>query len=63
MRGGIRVKKETIDIIERRFKEDIWKIESEIYRNKSEIKRLAEKQKELKNIRKGLYEILRQIKG
>ncbi len=56
------MKKSTIQLIENKFKQDIWLIDMELRKNKNEINRLAEKQRELKDTRKGLYEILRLIK-
>jgi hypothetical protein len=56
------MKKGTVEIIEAKFKKDIDAIYWELRKNKLEIKRLAEKQKQLKDARKGLYEILRLIK-
>jgi hypothetical protein len=56
------MKKTTVEIIERKFKKDIDAIDYELYRNKQEINRLAEKQKQLKDTKKSLYEILRLIR-
>lgn len=58
----IELKQSTVKIIEEKFRKDINQIQYEIYKNKSEINRLAEKQKQLKDTKKGLYDILRLIK-
>jgi len=57
------MKQTTIKIIEKKFTEDIFEIERELYKNKYEINKLAAKQKELKVSRSGMHEILRLIKG
>jgi len=57
------MKKATIDLIEKKFESDFNKISSNIRSNKREIARLSEQQRELKNTRKGLFEILRLIRG
>ncbi len=59
---NIVLKQAVVKIIEGKFRIDISKIDYELYKNKKEIQRLAEKQRELKNTRNGLYEILRMIK-
>lgn len=56
------MKKSTIRLIENKFKQDIAQIDAKIRNNKWEINRLAEEQRQLKDTRKGLYEILRLIK-
>ncbi len=56
------MKKATVEIIEAKFKNDINAIDWEMRKNKMEIKRLAEKQKQLKDTKKSLYEILRLIR-
>jgi hypothetical protein len=56
------MKQSTIKLIEDKFMNDIWKIDSEIRDNKSKIKQLAKRQKELKDTKKGLYDILKLIK-
>lgn len=45
-----------------KFKRDVYNIEAEIRKNKRTVKDLAEKQRQLKDIRKGLYELLRLVK-
>lgn len=57
------MKKQTIELIEKKFKHDIDDINYQIYKNKQAIKKLADEQRLLKDTRKGLYEILRQIKA
>lgn len=57
------MKKATIEIIEKKFRNDFEDISSKIWENKRTIERLAEEQRELKNTRKGLFEILRMIRG
>jgi hypothetical protein len=56
------MKESTIQLIKNKFLNDVNKIDAEIRRNKYEIKKLATKQKELKDTRKGLFEIIRLIK-
>ena len=56
------MKQSTIKLIEAKFQKDVCAIDNEIRKNKIDIKRLAEKQRALKNTRKGLFEILRLIK-
>ena len=56
------MKKSTVELIEKKFKDDIWKIRCKIKTNKYEIKELAQKQNELKQTEQALYEILRLIK-
>lgn len=60
---GVSLKKSTIALIEARFKQDFEKISADIRRNKRQIKELATKQRELKDLRKGLFEILSKIRG
>ncbi len=55
--------KQTIELITNKFKEDFDGISYEIRKNKREIKILASKQRNLKNLRKGLFEILSKIRG
>ena len=57
------MKQATIQIIEEKFQKDITNINYEIRNNKREIKSLAEKQKKLKDTRRGLYNILRLVKN
>jgi hypothetical protein len=57
------MKQSTVKLIEEKFNKDISDINYQIYKNKNEIKQLAEKQKELKNTRKGLHEILSLIRN
>jgi hypothetical protein len=57
------MKKTTVELIEKTFKRNFDDITYEIHKNKKEIKRLAEKQRELKNMRKDLFDILSQIRG
>lgn len=52
------MKQSTIKLIEDKFKNDVYKINSEIRKNKYDINQLAIKQRQLKDIRKGLFEIL-----
>lgn len=56
------MKQSTIKLIEEKFKKDIYNIDVEIRKNKRTIKDLAEKQRQLKDTRKGLYELLRLVK-
>lgn len=56
------MKELTLKLIEDKFKSDINKINWEITKNKSDIKRLSQNQIDLKDTRKGLYEILRKLK-
>lgn len=56
------MKESTLKLIEDKFKSDINKINWEITKNKSDIKRLSQNQIDLKDTRKGLYEILRKLK-
>jgi hypothetical protein len=56
------MKKSTVELIEKKFRWDIDAIDSELRKNKREINRLATRQRELKDIKKSLYEILRLIK-
>jgi hypothetical protein len=51
-----------LEAIEEKLKNDILAIDAEIRRNKRFINDLAEKQKNLKATKRGLYEILRQIR-
>jgi DNA-binding transcriptional regulator GbsR (MarR family) len=55
------MKQATVKLIEEKFKKDIDNIQYEIRKNKKEINNLAKKQRELKDTRKGLYDILRLI--
>jgi len=57
------MKQSTIKLIEQRFLNDIYNINYKIRKNKTEINRLAKEQKELKESRKGLYEIINLIKS
>ena len=56
------MRKETIEFIKLKFKRDFSDINYEIRKNKKEINRLAEQQITLKESRKKLWELLRQIK-
>lgn len=56
------MKKSIVELIENKFKQDIWDIDFKIRENKRTINQLAEEQKKLKNTRKGLFEILRMIR-
>lgn len=56
------MKKETLELIKDRFESEINSISWEIRGNKLKINQLAKKQRELKDTRKGLYEILRKLK-
>lgn len=57
------MKKKVIETIEKKFEEDIRWLNHDLENNAKEINKLVEKQKEMKNTRKGLYEILNMIKG
>jgi len=57
------MKKAVIELIEKTFKNNFDDISYEIRQNKKEIKRLAERQRQLKDARKGLFEIMSQIRG
>lgn len=57
------MKESVISLIEEKFNKDIIDINHQIKLNKSKIKDLAIKQRELKDTRKGLFEILRKLKG
>jgi hypothetical protein len=56
------MKQTTVKLIENKFKKDIDQINYEIHKNKQTIKGLSEKQRELKETRKGLYDLLRLIR-
>lgn len=56
------MKKSTVELIEKKFHKDITDIDYKLYKNKQEIKRLATEQKQLKDTKKSLYEILRLIR-
>jgi hypothetical protein len=55
------VKKATIEMITEKIQKDIRDIKSEIYINKQEIKRLARKQRTLKDSSHKLHQILNKI--
>lgn len=57
------MKASTVKLVEEKFKKDVYDINYKIYKNKQQIKVLAEEQKKLKDTRKGLFEILRLIRG
>ena len=56
------MKKATLELINDKFERDINDINYEIFKNKSEINKLAKKQRDLKDTRRGLCEILRALK-
>lgn len=56
------MKESTVKLIRDKFEQDIGQIDSKIRRNKWEINKLAREQKQLKDTKKGLYEILKLIK-
>ena len=56
------MKKTTVDLIERKFKNDFDEISTKIRSNKREIERLSNIQRDLKNVRRGMFEILRLIR-
>lgn len=56
------IKKSTIELIKEKFQKDIYQIDAEIRKNKKEINKLATKQKQLKDTKTGLHEILQLIK-
>lgn len=55
------MERETLELIKERFESEIKSINWEIGGNKFRINQLAKKQRELKDTRKGLYEILRKL--
>lgn len=55
------MKKATIDMITEKLQKDISDIKYEIYDNKQKIKRLAEKQRTLKDTAHKLHQILNEI--
>ena len=55
------MKKAAVEAIKRKFENDMFNINYEMRTNKFKINQLAKRQKELKDIKKGLYEILRLI--
>lgn len=57
------MKKSTVELIEKTFKNQFDELSSKIRWNKKEIRRLADEQRRLKDLRKGLFEILSQIRG
>ena len=57
------MKKATVEIIEKKFSNELDEISYEIFTNKNIIKTLSEKQRELKDTRKGLFELLQLIRG
>ena len=57
------MKKETVKLIEEKFNKDFSEISYKIYKNKKQIKLLSGEQRELKDLRKGLFEILSHIRG
>jgi hypothetical protein len=57
------MKKSTVELIEKTFKNQFDDMSYKIRQNKKEIKRLADEQRRLKDVRKGLFEILSQIRG
>ena len=57
------MKKATVELIEKKFKNDFDELSCQIRKNKCEIKRLADEQRNLKDTRKALFEILKQIRG
>lgn len=57
------MKKTTVKLIEDKFKRDFEDISYQIRQNKKQIKELAMKQRRLKDLRKGLFEILSKIRG
>jgi len=57
------MKKATVEIIEKKFSNELDEISYEIFTNKNIIKTLSQKQRELKDTRKGLFELLQLIRG
>lgn len=57
------MKKETVKLIEERFKKDFEDLSYKIRSNKREINKLAAEQRRLKDVRKGLFDILSAIRG
>jgi len=57
------MKKSTVKLIEAKFKKDFDNLSYEIRKNKRDITRLAKKQKELKELRKGLFDLLSYVRG
>jgi len=57
------MKKSTVELVEKTFKNQFDELSSKIRGNKRDIKRLANEQRRLKDLRKGLFEILSQIRG
>lgn len=57
------MKKSTVELIEKTFKNQFEDISSKIRSNKRDINALAREQRRLKDLRKGLFEILSQIRG
>ena len=57
------MKKETVKLIENKFKKDFEELFWKIRKNKDKIKDLAKEQRELKDLRCALFEILSQIRG
>ena len=57
------MKKSTIELVENRFTKDIEDINYKIRKNKEQINKLAEEQRNLKDTRKGLCDILHLIKN
>lgn len=56
------MKKTTLKLICDKFERDMNAINYEIFKNKSEINKLAKKQRDLKDTRKGLCEIMKILK-
>lgn len=56
------MKKETIELIKKKFEKDMLDINIELRKNKCDINALAKRQRELKDTKKALFGILRQIR-
>ncbi len=55
------IKKSTYELLNKKFKDDIWKIHKELRDNAYKINELAQRQKDLKKISKELHIILKTV--